>query len=68
MNIPSLPTDNLYKFLALSGLALVILPTFLVARSVDTLNNEVDLIQIESSGVSFEAKLLETEAAELHED
>jgi hypothetical protein len=24
MNLPSLPTDNLYKFLALSGLAIVL--------------------------------------------
>lgn len=35
MNLPSLPTDNLYKFMALSGIILIISSFFIVWKHAD---------------------------------
>ena len=35
MNLPSLPTDNLYKFMALSGLIVIIFSYLVVYREAD---------------------------------
>ena len=72
MNMPSLPTDNLYKFLALSGLVtLVVFPIFYVSQVADRnhkmvetktealmLEKEVEFLKWETNALSDE--LVET--------
>jgi septal ring factor EnvC (AmiA/AmiB activator) len=41
MDIPSVPTDNLYKFMALSGLAIVITCLYLFFSRADQLNERL---------------------------
>jgi len=41
MNIPSLPTDNLYKLMAMSGVFIVAISLFLWASSISGLNQSI---------------------------
>ncbi|MCW8900332.1 MAG: hypothetical protein OQK75_03735 [Gammaproteobacteria bacterium] len=53
MNIPQLPFDNLYKFLAITGYMIMILPTLY-------LNNEVDDTTISIAEISAEVQYLKS--------
>jgi hypothetical protein len=61
MNIPSLPTDNLYKFLALSGLAIAIFGLVFPAIRI----SEIRLKLIEAN---TQTRLLKLEIDQLKED
>ena len=41
MNIPNLPTDNLYKFMALSGVILLVASVFFPLNLISKLNEEI---------------------------
>jgi len=56
MNIPNLPTDNLYKFIAISGLVILILGYITFDNQINKLTNEG--IQIRNE---FEVHFLESE-------
>ena len=61
MDLPHLPTDNLYKFMALSGLALIIFSTAVPIVRL----GELDLKRAEVEG---EQTVLEVELEELKRD
>jgi|GEM_PF-4776395 len=46
MNLPTLPTDNLYKFLALSGTIIFILSFYFPADYADKLNDKNEAINL----------------------
>lgn len=58
MNLPTLPTDNLYKFLALSGLALLL---FSMVYPLNTLND----LELKAVEARTQIKLLELELSVL---
>jgi hypothetical protein len=58
MNLPTLPTENIYKFMALSGLALLIFSFTFPSRLAD----ELELKAVE---VTVEGKLISMEVSEL---
>jgi hypothetical protein len=69
MNIPSLPTDNLYKFLALAGLALmafgVVYPLAYsteLGLKVAEVETEVDVLQIDVADLQQQRASLEKQS------
>ncbi|MEM6515800.1 MAG: hypothetical protein AAF688_06420, partial [Bacteroidota bacterium] len=71
-SIPSLPTDNLYKFYSLSGLVVLLFSLiFLVIQyddlinSIDTLKKDVDLLELESDFLSDDIESLNEKEAYL---
>jgi septal ring factor EnvC (AmiA/AmiB activator) len=61
MNLPSIPTDNLYKFCAVSGVVLLLFgATYPVQKLFDTQNN-LDQVRTEE-------KILSAQIADLRED
>ena len=65
MNIPNLPTDNLYKFIALTGVVLFL--TFLIYPSFRAieLNEKIYLIDAESRKLDIESSNLEIKRNEV---
>ena len=61
MNLPALPTDNLYKFLALSGLVLFVI-SFVFPRSL------VDELELKTVETQTEVNLLVREVSALNKD
>lgn len=59
MTIPNLPTDNLYKFLALSGVAIVSISIVLFVTQYTEIHSEIDIIQTEIVSLREETKFLE---------
>ena len=47
MNIPSLPTDNLYKFMAIVGVIITVLSFLIPARYMLSLQNEIIELETE---------------------
>lgn len=47
MSIPSLPTDNLYKFVALSGVLIFIILSYIVVNFISDSQNRVDTLNME---------------------
>jgi len=47
MEIPNLPTDNLYKFMALAGLTVIIISFSLMSHFTNTIKNEKNEIELE---------------------
>ncbi len=75
MNIPNLPTDNLYKFIAIAGIIIAIFPCFLLYNNVQELliqaiNNqtEVNVLNIETDYLNKELKHLENQTTILEND
>jgi hypothetical protein len=74
MTIPKLPTDNLYKFISLFGLTLIVSYLFLgynneseLQKETNNLKYEVDLISFEIESVNNERKEYIKNIAELCE-
>ena len=66
MSIPSLPTDNLYKFMALSGLVLLTLSAYYPAQRIAELqlkqvntSTEIALAKLEADEIGKELSYLE---------
>jgi hypothetical protein len=66
MSIPSLPTDNLYKFMALAGLVMIALSTYYPMQRISDLelkqvstNTGIGLAQLEADEISKEVSRLE---------
>jgi len=61
MQLPNLPTDNLYKFIAISGLLLIFLSTVLPLWLIH--NMELELIETEEERdfISYELEILNNE-------
>ena len=59
MNIPNLPTDNLYKFMALSGLVLFIISTIYPTYYIDNLTSEVHETGTEIGLFKIETKMVD---------
>ena len=75
MNMPSLPTDNLYKFLALGGLVtLVVFPIFYVSQVADRNRQMVEtetealILEKEVEFLKWETNALSDELAETKKD
>jgi hypothetical protein len=47
MNIPTIPTDNLYKFIAIFGLLISLTGTYLFQNNFQEINSEIDKLDIE---------------------
>ncbi|TRZ65045.1 MAG: hypothetical protein D4Q79_00145 [Spirochaetia bacterium] len=67
MNIPNLPTDNLYKFMAIFGLVIIISGFYFYTTIIDkyslaasSLIKEEGILKIETDYLSDEVALLET--------
>ena len=68
MNMPSLPTDNLYKFLALSGLVtLVVFPIFYVSQVADR-NHRIVETETEALMLEKEVEFLKWETNALSDE
>ena len=70
MNIPNLPTDNLYKFIALSGIVLIILSLVLPNVEVTKLENKqeesslaVPALQKQINDLNLSLSILESDTA-----
>jgi hypothetical protein len=58
MDIPNLPTDNLYKFVALSGVILVVASEFLVQIRISKAKENVNRLVAESEMLKFDKSVL----------
>jgi hypothetical protein len=65
MYIPAIPTDNLYKFLALSGIALVIISLLYPEHAIRGLKTQSINAQTELSVLNAEAKDISSDIADL---
>ncbi len=59
MNIPNLPTDNLYKFLALSGVVIFLFFNIYPAHLLGEIKEEISTIETEKGELIFEVTALE---------
>src|ERR1700741_3766337 len=62
MNVPNIPADNYYKFLALSGVSIVIACILFSATEWSSLDSEVSKIETETTELSIEIGFLEEDA------
>ncbi len=67
MNIPNLPTDNLYKFMALSGLVIFLLATIYPILYFDKISDEVFEIGTEMGILDIEQKQIQEKLNDLKE-
>jgi len=51
MNIPNVPTDNLYKFLSIFGLILFVFSSYMLYEIPQNLNTEIDLMKIKEEAL-----------------
>jgi hypothetical protein len=72
MNIPTLPTDNFYKFISLAGITITLAAVFLVTSMYDSINKEIDEIKIdnikltdEMDNIQVDIKIIKNEQLEL---
>src|SRR2546426_11210194 len=61
LTVPNLPTDNLYKFVALSGLTLVILSVAVWVARGNALSDKLDQLWVEQAAIGEEIKSLEAD-------
>ena len=54
MNIPNLPTDNLYKFIALVGLIIVLLCSIIPVLNMYKVFNNIYMIETEVGKINLE--------------
>src|SRR6266446_6205472 len=59
--IPNLPTDNLYKFVALAGLSIVVLSVVLATAQHNATGDKIDQSNIDVAVLTVEAKRLKEE-------
>lgn len=68
MNLPSIPTDNLYKFCAISGVVLLLFgATFPVQKLFDTQNN-LDHVKTEGKILTVQISYLRKDTKRLNSD
>lgn len=65
MTIPNLPTDNLYKFVALTGIFLFLFTTIYPEYKYQEISNEMTLIDGEISKLDFEKTKIKEKQKEL---
>ncbi len=62
MTIPTIPTDNYYKFFALSGVVVTITCIILYLNQWNVINDEIDKTSIEITQLELEKKFLEEDS------
>ena len=60
MNIPNLPTDNIYKFLALSGLFIVTFCISITEIKLADFETDLDVYEIQVAELEYEVQLLDS--------
>ncbi|MCG8016839.1 MAG: hypothetical protein JAY97_11535 [Candidatus Thiodiazotropha sp. 'RUGA'] len=65
--IPNLPTDNLYKFIALSGLIVMLFSIYILETKTSDLEDKVYATEIEQAQLTIEIKALQKKTVELNE-
>ncbi len=58
------PTDNLYKFCAITGLIIIIIPTYFTYSQIDKLQLEIIDLETEANVLNVETEQLEKEASQ----
>ena len=58
MQLPTFPTDSLYKFLFIAGLAIIFFSSYLYVNQKNTLQEKVDLVEFEKQKISAELEIL----------
>ena len=58
---PNLPTDNLYKFMALAGVSIVVLSTVLFSIQLSAMSEKTDQLTLEIASLEAETKNLEAD-------
>lgn len=56
MEFPSLPTDNLYKFLATFGLVLLVFSSYMFTQTPEKLYSEIDSLQVQDQLIKIKVK------------
>lgn len=67
MDIPNLPTDNLYKFLALSGLALFIFSLYFGTNNSIAITNDINKINLQIAVLSQDSNKYQNQILDLNE-
>jgi len=65
MNIPNLPTDNLYKFIALSGVVISLTCAIIPNITIKEIRDEITTIETERGELEFEIKILKERKIEI---
>lgn len=68
MGIPNLPTDNLYKFLALSGIVIILFSFYISANLIELYNEKVFQNNRDIKLLSVEAKFMEKDQIALKKE
>jgi hypothetical protein len=61
VSIPNLPTDNLYKFLALAGLTILVLSVVLPAIRSKAIYDQLDQTQLDLAAVEGESQNIDAD-------
>jgi len=68
MNIPNIPTDNLYKFIALSGVVVFLFFNIYPGIMIREVHDEIAQITTEQGELKLEVQFLEARKKELEDD
>ncbi len=60
MNIPNLPTDNIYKFLALSGLFIIIFSITMTEIKLADIQTDLDIYETQAAELEYEVQSLDS--------
>jgi len=68
MNVPTFPTDNLYKFVAISGLFICIFSIVFPMTRISEIKHKIIELQTKSAILNIEIEELKVESANLDKD
>ncbi|TGK54191.1 zinc ribbon domain-containing protein [Leptospira bouyouniensis] len=68
MNLPSLPTDNIFKFFAISGLAFILISGFYILEKALSLDQQRIELNIKIAENKYSIEQIEKKKKELNED
>lgn len=68
MTIPNLPTDNLYKFIFIGGLTLVIASCILLVTQYNLLSEKIDAHKVSTTELETELSILEKDLKFINKD
>jgi len=63
--LPNIPTDNLYKFIFIAGLTLILSGIVLFTTQYNSINNNIDKLSFEVGKIEKESEFLRSDAFEL---
>jgi len=68
LTIPNLPTDNLYKFKFLGGIAILIFTAYLYSTQINTSISKIIELEIEGQKAKYQVAILKSKSKEIEKE